>query len=95
VIDGPPPTDRDRENARIRQEIARRQADEYAEAERLALAALGPGWRPWMKLTLLDSDHHRTGNDAPAAIVYKVYRGDKKLSDNAVYLRRLPDGSWR
>jgi hypothetical protein len=89
------PTERDRENARIRQEIAARQAEEYAEAERLALAALGPGWTPWMKLTLIDSDYHRCGNRAPVATVYKVYHGDKKLSENAVYLRRLPDGQIR
>lgn len=91
----PPPTDRDRENARIRQEIAARQAEEYAEAERLALTALGPGWTPWMKLLLLDSDYHRTGNTEPVATAFKVYRGDKRLSENAVYLRRMPDGQIR
>ncbi|HEY7330654.1 MAG TPA: hypothetical protein VH592_23645 [Gemmataceae bacterium] len=89
------PTDRDRENARIRQEIARRQAEEYAEAERLALAILGPGWKPWMKLSLLDSGYHRTGNTEAAATVYKVYRGEEKLTENAVYLRRMSDGQVR
>ena len=89
------PSERDRANARIRQEIAARQAEEYAEAERLALAALGPGWTPWMKLTLVDSDYYRCGSRAPVATVYKVYHGDKKLSENAVYLRRLPDGQIR
>ena len=34
------PSERDRENARIRQEIARRQAEEYAEAERLGRGRL-------------------------------------------------------
>ena len=91
----PQPTSRDRENARIRQEIARRQAEEYAEAEQLALAALGPGWTPWMKLSLLDSDSHNAGNFEPAATVYKVYRGEERLSENAVYLRRMPDGQIR
>jgi hypothetical protein len=86
------PTDRDRENARRRQQIAARQAEEYAEAEQLALEALGPGWTPWMKLSLLDSDYPRTGNTEPVATAYKVYRGEKRLSENAVYLRRLPDG---
>lgn len=91
----PQPTDRDRENARVRQQIADRQAQEYAEAQRLALAALGPGWKPWMKLLVLDSDYHRTGPTEPVATVFKVYQGDKRLSENAVYLRQLPDGSIR
>jgi hypothetical protein len=89
------PSERDRENARIRQEIAARQAEEYAAVERLALAALGSGWTPWMKLTLVDSDYHRTGKTEPVATVYKVYHGDDKLSQNAVYLRCLPDGQIR
>lgn len=86
------PTDQDRENARIRQEIAKRQADEYGEAQRLALAALGPGWTPWMKLSLIDSDHRRNGNLKPVATVYKLYSGAERLSENAVFLRRMPDG---
>ena len=89
------PTDRDRENARIRQDIAARQAEEYAEAERLALAALGPGWTPWMRLVLLDSDYHKSGNIEPVATAYKVYRGEKRLSENAMYIRRMPDGETR
>lgn len=86
------PTLRDIQNARVRAAIAARQAEEYAEAERLALAALGSGWTPWMKLTLIDSDHRRTGNTEPAATAYKVYQGEKRLSEHAVYLRRMPDG---
>ena len=86
------PTDRDRENARIRQEIAARQAEEYGEAERLALAVLGPGWTPWMKLCLIDSDRRHNGNTVPAATVYKVYRGRDRLTENSVFLRRMPDG---
>ncbi len=89
------PTDRDRDNARIRQEIAAGQAEEYAEAKRLALAALGPGWTPWMKLVLLNSDYHRSGNAESVATAYKVYRGEKRLSESAVYIRRLPDGQIR
>jgi|SRR5579884_979331 len=89
------PTERDRENARIRQEIAARQAEEYAEAERLALEALGTGWTPWMKLVLLNSDYHHTGNTEPVATAYKVYRGEKRLTENALYIRRLPDGKIR
>jgi hypothetical protein len=90
-----PPTPQDIENARLRQHIAARQAEEYAEAQRLALAALGPGWSPWMKLSLLDSDHHRTGNTVPVATAYKVYRGEQRLTENAVYLRQMPDGQIR
>jgi hypothetical protein len=92
MIGTPSPTPQDIENARRRQQIAARQAEEYAEAERLALAALGPGWIPWMKLSLIDSDHHRTGNTEPAATAYKLYRGESRLSQNSIYLRRLPDG---
>jgi hypothetical protein len=95
MIPASEPSERDRENARIRQEIASRQAEEYAAVERLALAALGPGWTPWMKLTLVDSDYHRSGKTEPVATVYKVYHGDDKRSANAVYLRRLPDGQIR
>ncbi len=86
------PTEQDRNNARVRQEIAQRQADEYGEAQRLALAVLGPGWTPWMKLSLIDSDHRHHGNTEPVATVYKVYHGTERLSENAVFLRRMPDG---
>jgi hypothetical protein len=88
----PEPTEQDRENARRRREIAEHQAKEYAEAERLAQKALGPGWSPWMKLSLIDSDHHRTGNTEPVATVYKVYRGAERLTENSVYLRLMPAG---
>jgi len=86
------PTPQEIENVRIRQEIAARQTEEYAEAERLALEALGPGWTPWMKLVLIDADHRRTGNTEAAATAYKVYHGEKRLSEHAVYLRLMPDG---
>jgi hypothetical protein len=88
-------TPQDIENARRRRQIAARQAEEYAEAERLALEALGPGWTPWMKLSLLDSDHRRTGNTVPAATAYKVYRGEERLTENSLFLRRMPDGQVR
>ena len=89
------PTELDRQNAATRQAIAERQNAVYAEAQQLALEALGPGYQPWMKLSLLDSDHRRTGDTTPAAVVYKVYRGDKRLSENAVFIRRVPDGTIR
>ncbi len=48
-----------------------------------------------MKLVLLDSDYHRSRNTEPVATAYKVYRGAKRLTENAVYIRRLPDGQIR
>ena len=86
------PTNRDIENARVRREIAARQGEEYAEAECLAREALGPGWTPWMKLSLIDSDHRRTGNTEPVATAYKVYRGNERLTEHSAYVRRMPDG---
>jgi len=86
------PIPQDIENARVRRQIAARQAEAYAEAERLAYEALGPGWAPWMKLSLIDSDHRRTGDTQPVAIAYKVFRGDQRLTENSVFLRRMPDG---
>ncbi len=86
------PTPQDIANATARQEIAAHQAQEYMEAERLAREALGPGWTPWMKLTLIDSDHRRTGNTEPVATAYKVYRGKDRLTEHSAYLRRMPDG---
>ncbi len=86
------PTPQDISNARTRRQIADRQAEEYAEAERLAQAALGPGWFPWMKLSLVDSGYHRIGDTEPAAVAYKVYSGEQRLSANARYVRRMPDG---
>ena len=94
--DGPrmtQPTELDRQNAETRRRIADKQNGEYREAQQLALEALGPGYQPWMKLSLLDSDHRRTGDTTPAAVVYKVYRGNKRLSENAVFIRRMPDGT--
>jgi hypothetical protein len=40
-----------------------------------------------MKLSLLDSDDHRSGNTEPVAMVYKVYRGEQRLTEKAVSLR--------
>jgi hypothetical protein len=48
-----------------------------------------------MKPLLVDSDHHRTGYPDPVATVYKVYQGQHRLTENAVYLRRMPDGQIR
>ncbi len=86
------PAPQDIANAAARQAIADRQNAEYAEAKRLALGKLGPGWNPWMKLVLIDADHRRTGNTTPVATVYKVYRGEERLTERSVFLRRMPDG---
>jgi hypothetical protein len=88
----PQPTERDRENERRRQAIALRQNAEHDEAVALALAALGPGWTPWMKISLIPADHRQTGDDRPVATIYKVYRGAARTSENALFLRRMPDG---
>src|SRR5262249_53504356 len=89
------PTPQDIANARRRREIAARQVREYDAAERLALEALGPGWTPWMKLSLIDSDHHYTGTTEPAATAYKVYRGAERLPETSVQHSRMPDGEVR
>lgn len=87
------PTDLDHRNAAARRIIAERQQAEYDTCQRLADAALGPGWQPWMKLVLLDSDHRRTGDNTPAAVAYKVYRGEHRTTENSVFLRQMPDGT--
>lgn len=81
------PTQRDVENARRRQEIAQKQNEKYLRCQLLALSALGPGYTPWMKLSLLESDHHRHP-DSPVVggVAYKVYRGEERLTENSVFL---------
>lgn len=93
MTDDPQPTPLDIANAEARRAISDRQAVEYGEAMRLALGVLGPGWAPWMKLSLIPSDHRETGEAAPVAVVYKVYRGEKRLTERSTFLRRMPDGT--
>jgi hypothetical protein len=83
------PTQQDIQNAALRRQIADRQQAEYGEAVALAFGALEPGWTPWMKLVLIDADHRQTGDTTPRATVYK---GEERLSENGVFLRRMPDG---
>ena len=93
----PQPTAGDVENAAIRQAIAARQEAEYAQCLKLALGALGPVWTPWMKLILVESDYHRR-RDQPfviGATVYKVYRGEYRLTENSRYLIQDADGTVR
>jgi len=52
----PQPTEQDRQNARIRQEIAQAQLEAYAQVLKWALGAFGPGWLPSHKHFLLDRD---------------------------------------
>src|SRR5437868_5136769 len=91
----PPPTAQDVENAQRRAAIAARQNREYDEALGLAETALGKGFRPWMKLSLLHSDYHRTGDTTPVAVAFKVYRGEERLTENAVFIRTFADGTVR
>jgi len=86
------PTENDRRNAAVRKAIADRQFREYQDAQALATSALGRGWHPWMTLHLLDSDHHRTGDRTVYAQAVKVYRGDKRLTERSLFLRRLDNG---
>jgi hypothetical protein len=60
---------------------------------RMALGALGPGFKPWQKISVIDSDFRRTGDDTSRAVVYKLYSADERLSENAVYIRQMPDGT--
>lgn len=73
----PQPTDQDRNNARIRREIAERQAREYAQVLEWATAAFGPGWLPRCRHFLVEVEEEErvryTGERAKAAAtVYTV-----------------------
>ena len=73
------PTDRDRENARIRQEIADRQAQEYEQVQAWAEAAFGPGWRPSHRHFLVD---HLCGRPRKISYVAQLLmwpRGENRL----------------
>src|SRR5271169_330421 len=71
------PTKHDRENARIRREIADRQAQAYGQVLAWALGAFGPGWEPSHRHFLVDRDDEaraRYTNERPQAAktVYTV-----------------------
>src|ERR1700677_3417984 len=85
------PTDQEVQNAALRREVAPRQQATWNECLRLAEAALGPGWEPWMKLVLVDSDHRRTGDETPVAVGYKVRKGKGDARD-VRYIGQGPDG---
>src|ERR1700677_3054965 len=85
------PTDQEVQNAALRREVAQRQQATWNECLRLAEAALGPGWEPWMKLVLMDSDHRRSGDETPIVVAYKVRKG-KGESSQIRYIRQGTDG---
>jgi hypothetical protein len=73
----PLPTARDRENARLRRQIAARQAEEYDQVQAWAEAAFGPGWQPSHRHYLVSIDEEErvryTGKrPQAAAMVYTV-----------------------
>jgi hypothetical protein len=45
-----------------------------------------------VKLVLIDADHRQTGNTTPVATVYKVFTGERRLSENSRFIRQMPDG---
>jgi hypothetical protein len=87
----PKPTEQDMRNAALRRTVAERQRAAWNECLRLAEAALGPEWEPWMKLVLVDADHRRSGDETPVAVAYKVRKG-KGEARQVRYLRQGPDG---
>lgn len=73
----PAVTDQDRDNARVRREIADRQETEYVACLKWALGAFGPGWLPSHRhFLVLREEEERvryTGERArPSATVYTV-----------------------
>jgi hypothetical protein len=76
-------TAQDRENERVRQEIAERMEEAYVACWEWALKAFGPGWLPSGKHMLIDKDEEnrvRYTSERPkiAATVYTVRKGDQK-----------------
>lgn len=77
------PTERDRENARIRQAIADVQERQWQECYLLALGAFGPGWLPSGRHFLVAKDEEdacrKSGaKPKPAATVYTVKKDGQK-----------------
>jgi len=73
----PEPTEHDRKNARVRAEIAERQAEVYRQVLAWALGAFGPGWLPSHRHFLVERDEEArvryTGEPPTAsATVYTV-----------------------
>jgi hypothetical protein len=73
----PQPSDQDRANARLRRQVADRQAQEYAQVLAWAAKAFGPGWLPSHRHDLVDKDEearcrHTGERPRAAATVYTV-----------------------
>ena len=71
------PTEQDRANARLRREIADRQAREYGQVLAWAGRAFGPGWLPSHRHELVEKDaeercRREGGRPRAAATVYTV-----------------------
>ncbi len=86
------PTSLDIANAENRAQIASKALRTYQEAQAISREALGRGYRPWMRITVVPGDYH-TGNSTPVAVAYKMYCGERKTSDNSMFVRRMPDGT--
>jgi hypothetical protein len=76
-MNAPQPTPQDQHSARLRQEIAERQAREYEQVWNWARAAFGPGWLPSHRHFLVSKDEEekaRRSGESPAvaAVVYTV-----------------------
>jgi hypothetical protein len=99
-MDTPHPTEQDQANARLRQEIADRQARDYAEVLAWAEQAFGAGWLLSHRHYLLDRDEEyraRATGERPhaAATVYTVKNAEgqqrhfmvegEKITEHASY----------
>jgi hypothetical protein len=78
----PEPTEQDRENERIRREIADAQRATYEECLAWSVKAFGPGWTPSHKHCLIDKDEEarvRYTSEPPkvSATVYTIRKGDE------------------
>jgi len=91
------PTALDLENAATREAIEAKQNAAFHHCLILSLRALGPGWRPWMRLSLIESDYHRHRDKPPVigATAFKVYRGELRLTENNRFLIQDADGAVR
>ncbi|HZY84002.1 MAG TPA: hypothetical protein VFE78_04180 [Gemmataceae bacterium] len=48
-----------------------------------------------MQLDLIPADHRQTGDCTPVATFFKVCRGEQKLTERSMFIRRMPDGSMK
>jgi hypothetical protein len=79
------PTERDRENARMREEIAARQEADYVECYCWALGTFGPGWIPSHRHYLIEKDEEERARRS----------GDKPTPAATVFTARTAEGNQR